>query len=188
MAGNLDVSICTSTTKSVPRDFSWIENYKLIYYMAWKLSPDQVSLFHKNPSCYSNILVLNFILLSAQYNVGLHCQYFLVLFCCYVVTLLFSCSTIPWYPDYSASIRLYVPPVFRCSASVPVLHRCSVFRSSVFRCSGVPGFTVCLYFQGQETLATIFVMKTGRKHIQNIQYNKIFKTQEMDRQNLTKCL
>ena len=30
MAGNLgDVSICTSTTKSVPQDFSWIENYKI---------------------------------------------------------------------------------------------------------------------------------------------------------------
>ena len=43
MAGNLDdVSICTSTTKSVPEDFSWSENYKLIYYMTWELSPDQV--------------------------------------------------------------------------------------------------------------------------------------------------
>ena len=148
MAGNLDdVSICTSTTKSVPRDFSWIENYKLIYYMAWKLSPDQVSLFHKNPSCYSNILVLNFILLSAQYNVVLHCQYFLVLFCCYVVPLLFSCSTIPWYSDCSASIQLYVPPVFRCSASIPVFRRCSVFRSFVFRCmTSQPGYqTIAIY-------------------------------------------
>ena len=63
MAGNLDdVSICTSTTKSVPRDFSRIENYKLIYYMTWKLSPDRVRLFHKNPSCYKNFLVLNFIM------------------------------------------------------------------------------------------------------------------------------
>ena len=43
MAGNLDdASICTSTAKSVPRDFSWVENYKLIYYIAWKLSPDRV--------------------------------------------------------------------------------------------------------------------------------------------------
>ena len=43
MAGNLDdASICTSTTKSVPEDFSWSENYKLIYYMTRKLSPDQV--------------------------------------------------------------------------------------------------------------------------------------------------
>ena len=33
-----DVSICTSTTKSVPWDFSLIENYKMVYYMAWKLS------------------------------------------------------------------------------------------------------------------------------------------------------
>ena len=41
MALNLDdVSICTSITKSW--DFSWIENYKLIYYTAWKLSPDRV--------------------------------------------------------------------------------------------------------------------------------------------------
>ena len=41
MAGNLDdVSICTSITKL--RDFSWIENYELIYYMARKLSPDRV--------------------------------------------------------------------------------------------------------------------------------------------------
>ena len=39
IAGKLDdVSICTSTTKSVPRDFSLIENYKMVYYMAWKLS------------------------------------------------------------------------------------------------------------------------------------------------------
>ena len=35
MAGNLgDVSICTSTTKSVPQNFSWIENYK-IWFIAW---------------------------------------------------------------------------------------------------------------------------------------------------------
>ena len=31
-----------------------------------------------------------------------------------------------------------VPPVFRCSTSVPLFHRCSVFRSS-----GAPGFIVC---------------------------------------------
>ena len=34
MAGNLGVSICTSTTKSVPQDFSWIKNYK-IWFIAW---------------------------------------------------------------------------------------------------------------------------------------------------------
>ena len=46
--------------------------------------------------------------------------YFLVLFCCYIAPLLFTCSTIPWYFDCSANIQLYVPPVFWCSASVPV--------------------------------------------------------------------
>ena len=41
MAGNLDdVSICTLITKL--QDFSWIENYELIYYMARKMSPDWV--------------------------------------------------------------------------------------------------------------------------------------------------
>ena len=44
-----------------------------------------------------------------------------MLFCCYVVPLLFSCSTIPLHSDCSASV-----PLFRqSSAGVP--------------CSGVPG-------------------------------------------------
>ena len=50
----------------------------------------------------------------------------------YVVPVLFSCSTIPWYSCWSARIRLCVPPVFRCSG-VPC---------SVVPCSGVPGFIV----------------------------------------------
>ena len=137
MAGNLDsVSICTSTTKSVRWDFSWIENYKLIYYMAWKSSPKRVWLFHKNPSCYNKFFVLNFIMLSAQCVVVLYWYYFLVLFCCYVVPLLISCSTIQWYSDCSASIRLYVPPVLRYSAGVPCF---------VIPCSGVLSFIACPY-------------------------------------------
>ena len=118
MAGNLDnIFICTSTTTSVRRDFSWIENYKLIYYMAWKLSPDLVWLFHNKS------FVLNFIMLSAQCVVVLYWYYFLVLFCCYVVPPLISCSTIPWYSDCYASIRLYVPPVFRQCSDVPPVFR-----------------------------------------------------------------
>ena len=53
--------------------------------------------------------------------------------CCFVMlrcSASLLMSTIPWYFDCSASFRLYVPPVFRCSAGVP--------------CSGVPGFKVCL--------------------------------------------
>ena len=78
-------------------------------------------------------------MLSAQYVVVLYWQYFLVLFCCYVVPLHSICYTIPWYSDCSASILLFLPcsgilPVFRCSTGVPC---------SVVPCSGVPGFTVC---------------------------------------------
>ena len=139
IAGKLDdVSICTSTTKSVPRDFSLIENYKMVYYMAWKLSSqflifnpwkypwnwiafyqnsfvispgllchlirrdsgrlpnraftsnpivsskqwlngskianclERVWLLQKNPFCYNNFLVLNFIMVSALYVVVLY--------------------------------------------------------------------------------------------------------------------
>ena len=47
--------------------------------------------------------------------------------CCFVVTLFRCSSHVPLFrgSNCSASIRLYNPPLFRCS----------VFRSSVFRCS-----------------------------------------------------
>ena len=145
MTGNLDdVSICTSTTKSVPRNLSWIGNYKLISCIAWKLSPDQFYLFHRNPSCYNNFLILNFIMLSAQYVVALYWQYFSVLFRCYVAPLLFSCPLFRVISIVLPVFRLYVPPVFRCSAGVP--------------CSGVPGFKVCLKDsipQGQVSVITV---------------------------------
>ena len=56
-----------------------------------------------------------------------------MLFCCYLVPLLFTCSTISLYSDCSASILLFcqcpgVPPVFRCCARLP----CSMFRCSWF--------------------------------------------------------
>ena len=65
-----------------------------------------------------------------------------MLFYFYVVPLLFSCSTIPWYSNCSASIRLYVPPVFRCS---------------VVPCSDVPGFIVChIYLCSYKTISLKF--------------------------------
>ena len=131
MAGNLDVSICNSTTKSVPRNFSWIENYKLI---TWHGNCLLAGFGFSIKILLVTITLLFWILLCYLLNMTLFCIGS-ISWCCFVVPLLFSCSTIPWYSDCPASIRLYVPPVFRCSASVPVFRRCSAFRSSVFRCS-----------------------------------------------------
>ena len=124
MSGNLDdVSICTSTTKSVPRNLSWIGNYKLISCIAWKLSPDQFYLFHRNPSCYNNFLILNFIMLSAQYVVALYWQYFSVLFRCYVAPLLFSC---PLFRVISIVLPVFAC-MFRQCSGVPPVFRVPVF-------------------------------------------------------------
>ena len=52
--------------------------------------------------------------------------------CCFVVTFFRSSSHVPLFRGISivqTVFGLYVPPVFRCSASVP--------------CAGVPGFIVC---------------------------------------------
>ena len=82
------------------------------------------------PNCSTFLL---WILLCYLLNI-LSWQYFLVLFFCYVVPLLCSCSTIPWYSDFCQ--YSVVPLVFRCSAGVPC---------SVVRCSGVPSIIVCVF-------------------------------------------
>ena len=82
------------------------------------------------PNCST---FLFWILLRYLLNI-LSWQYFLVLFFCYVVPLLCSCSTIPWYSDFCQ--YSVVPLVFRCSAGVPC---------SVVRCSGVPSIIVCVF-------------------------------------------
>ena len=55
---------------------------------------------------------------------------------CSIIPLLFSCSTIPRYSNYSASV-----PFFRQRSGVPSVFR----RCSVVPCSGVPGFTVSMW-------------------------------------------
>ena len=50
--------------------------------------------------------------------------------CCFVVLLFCRC--------FPVLLFHYIPiitPLFRCSASVPVFCRCSMFRRSAFRCS-----------------------------------------------------
>ena len=85
-------------------------------------------------------------MLSTQYVVVLYWKYFLMLFCCFIILLLFSCYTI-------RSIAI-VPSVFRCSASASMFRQRSgvpsVFRQcsasvlcSIVPGSGVPGFIVC---------------------------------------------
>ena len=128
MAGNLDdASICTSTTKSVPRDFSWVQNDKLIYYIAWKLSPDRVWLFLKNPSCHNSCFKFYYVICTiCRRSV-------LVVFPS--VVLLLRCSAALLMFHYSLVLRLFCQYLVVCSVIVPVFRRCSVFRSSVFLCS-----------------------------------------------------
>ena len=107
--------------------------------MDWKLRTDLLHgieivswpglAFHKNPSCYNNFLVLNFIMLSAQYDVILYSKYFLVLF---AVTLFCCSSHVPLF----RSIPIFCQYSVVCSAGVPC---------SVVLCSGVPGFIVSLF-------------------------------------------
>ena len=109
--------------------------------MDWKLQTDLLQgieivswpglAFHKNPSCYNNFLVLNFIMLSAQYVVVPYSKYFLVLF---AVTLFCCSSHVPLFCQYSVV----------CSAGVPC---------SVVPCSGVPGFIVSLFYSVHATWA-----------------------------------
>ena len=128
---------CTSSTKSVPQDFSWIGTYKLIYYMAWKLSPDQVWLFHKNPSCYNNFRILLvtktkfWILLCYLLNMLPVCIGS-ISWCCFVVTLFRCFSHVPLF----CGIPI-VLPVFSC-----MFCQCSGVPCSIVPCSGVPGFIV----------------------------------------------
>ena len=122
MAGYLDdVSICTSTTKSVPRDFSWIENYKLIYYMVWRL----LTRFNFSIKILlATITFLFWILLCCLLNMLSFCIAN-ISWCCFVVTFFRCSSHVPLFRGIPI-----VLPVFGC-----MFRRCSVFRSSVFWCS-----------------------------------------------------
>ena len=69
-------------------------------------------------------LVLNFVMLSAQYSV-------LAIFLGVVFLLRRSSARLMFH----YFVVFWFLPIFCCSISVPVFRRCSVFRGSVFRCS-----------------------------------------------------
>ena len=116
-----DVSICTSTTKSVPRDFSCIENYKLIYYMVWRL----LTRFNFSIKILlATITFLFWILLCCLLNMLSFCIGN-ISWCCFVVTFFRCSSHVPLFRGIPI-----VLPVFGC-----MFRRSSVFRSSVVWCS-----------------------------------------------------
>ena len=139
MAGNLDVSICNSTTKSVPRNFSWIENYKLI---TWHGNCLLAGFGFSIKILLVTITLLFWILLCYLLNMTLFCIGS-ISWCCFVVTLFRCSSHVPLFrgipivlPVFGCMFRQCsgVPPVSQFSAGVP---------RSVVPCSGVPGFIVC---------------------------------------------
>ena len=69
-------------------------------------------------------LSMNYLLNILSFCIGI------ISWCCFIVPLFRCTSHVPLF----RGIQI-VPPVFRYSASAPVFLWCSVFRSSVFRCS-----------------------------------------------------
>ena len=99
----------------------------------FSLGSTKVQLICKSP-CF---LVLYSAMLSTQFAVIPNRLYFLILFCYSIVPPVFCCP-VAYQSFHLCSIVL---PVFRCSASVPLLPRCSFFR---YPCFGVLVFIVYL--------------------------------------------
>ena len=123
VAGNFEnVSICTSTTKVVPRNFSRIENYKLIF--TW----------------HGNCLLTRFNF-SIKILLATIAFLFWILLCYLLNILSFCLGSISW--------CFFVVTLFHCSFHVPLFRGIpivlSVFgcMSAIVPCSGLPGFIVC---------------------------------------------
>lgn len=94
-----------------------------------KAPSHQVQLFHRLLAFLLCILSC-YLLHMSSFRIGVIC-----------------CSVFPPVYHCSASVLLFrdIPTasqVFSCSASIPLFHWCSEFRSSAFRCSWFYGYTV----------------------------------------------
>ena len=143
MAGNLDdVSICTSTINQFHGIFHGLKitNWFITWHENCLLTRFDLSL----KILLVTITFLFWILLCYLLNMSSFCIGS-ISWCCFVVTLFHCSSHVPLFRSIPIVLPVFgctshqcfgVPPVFRCPAGV---------QCSVVLCSGVPGFTVCLY-------------------------------------------